>query len=350
MPAATWRGLVSALLALGVVMATGCGADGMPRKRLGCLPFPGTFSLYTLADPEDLGRHRYEEWDNLTDGFAEAERGVLYTCRAGFLDLAHIREAIDWARYMQLRVEGPLMAGKSPIRIPGREQTTWTLNVSYPTWWKTIPVEERAAIAGEASRVIGLRMSYVVMTWHEIITWHGYKSTVVIPEDRSAFTYDDASSHVVGLYIADIAMSEAAALGWDRAVTRALPVVLTAMGVVPRERASEAVERVKGVWWGDEECLVRDAEFEPDGGAFAPRTVPCFSPCDDAPAGALPLPSLANVAGYDLRGMLSVGLESGILEMASIRRAAGVAPRGPISVQRDFPVLVDRVRLEAKQQ
>src|SRR5262249_12707791 len=103
MPRGVW-GIVGAALA--AAMLTGGVADEhTPRWRLGALPFPGPLSLYAAADATDLGMHRYTSWWERPFEEGEGARGIMYTCRAGFLDLAHLRDAVDWTRYLRDHVQ-----------------------------------------------------------------------------------------------------------------------------------------------------------------------------------------------------------------------------------------------------
>ncbi|HSC70057.1 MAG TPA: DUF4056 domain-containing protein, partial [Candidatus Methylomirabilis sp.] len=98
-------------LMLSVVLCACASGSQTPRIRLGSTPFPGLLSLYAAADPRDLGMHRYEPWwERLVDP-DETSWGNLYTCRAGFLDLGHLREYVDWARYIHDRAGEVLRGG-----------------------------------------------------------------------------------------------------------------------------------------------------------------------------------------------------------------------------------------------
>jgi hypothetical protein len=57
----------------------GCifGGGGKPRDRIGALPFPGPFTLYTVADPNHLGKHRYGTFGRIPIiQTEEKERGI----------------------------------------------------------------------------------------------------------------------------------------------------------------------------------------------------------------------------------------------------------------------------------
>src|SRR5436190_23969737 len=106
---------------LGMGSLGGCASSAAadaPRDRLGCLPFPGPMTLYTVADPARLGHHRSGRWPK---PFAddEKERGILYTTRAGFLDLAHVRIAIDWTHYSTVAAREAVTAGRADFDVAG---------------------------------------------------------------------------------------------------------------------------------------------------------------------------------------------------------------------------------------
>src|SRR5687768_2411742 len=88
---------VAQLVVLSSLVGFG-GCNGAPRGRLGALPYPGMTTLYATADPENLGRHRYGGLPRLFER-DEASRGIIYTARGGFLDVAHVRITVDRVRY-----------------------------------------------------------------------------------------------------------------------------------------------------------------------------------------------------------------------------------------------------------
>jgi len=78
-----------------------CCAFGADLEvELGSTPVPGV-EVGNLIGPSDVGPHRYD------NGFASLDRsdrrgtlnvennGLLYTCRGGFIDLAHLRDNAD---------------------------------------------------------------------------------------------------------------------------------------------------------------------------------------------------------------------------------------------------------------
>src|SRR3954465_1613183 len=137
-----------------------------PRDRLGALPFPGATTLYATADPAKLGRHRYERMPRAWGG-DEKERGIIYTTRAGFLDLAHVRIAIDWTRFCTERVRGAMEQGQAELAVPGADNGVFHVGLTYPEGWAGLAEAERREAIDAAAPRVGQRVAYLVLTWHE---------------------------------------------------------------------------------------------------------------------------------------------------------------------------------------
>src|SRR5215218_5176260 len=124
--------------------AAGCGDT--PRSRLGALPFPGPFTLYTTADPDRLGRHRYGHSPRFLRA-DEKERGLIYTTRAGFIDMAHLRMTIDWTRYYTRLLRRAILADRRQVKLAGMEDCPLYVTLNYPTGWSELSADERARFA-----------------------------------------------------------------------------------------------------------------------------------------------------------------------------------------------------------
>lgn len=313
----------AAAIVLLALMATGCGSSGPaePRMRLGSIPFPGPFTLYTTADPNDLGQHRYEEWWDTHTGPDETTRGILYTCRAGFIDLAHVRESMDIVKYAHDRILERLLDkdGASPI-CGGTFRLNWAdarydAVIRPPEGWTMMDAAERQEIAHELAIRAAERFSIIVGTWHEIGTFYGQQTVPPFSEKTSAFTYDDATSHVVAATVAGRALRDrerdGAGVGWNVAATVALNEHLVELGVVSVDCQYRAVQGVRNLWWKSLEILRRDLDVGLSGNVKIPWLVPGLDCCPDAQMMPLTLSDLSNVNGRDLRCCLEVQIRPG---------------------------------------
>lgn len=310
------RGLAITTAAV-IVALSGCRNPEKPRFRLGCLPFPGMFTLHDLADPDDLGTHRYEQSLPLVSG--EEDRGILYTCRAGFLDLAHLRDSIDRTRYFAGRIEPAILDGDASITIKMAEPDKFVLSFAYPSDWLTMPTAERMHLARELSLVLAQQMTWISTTWHEIITFYGYKSTIIVPEAQSSFTYDDVVSHLVGMEVAAMALRDETR-EYNEAVTIALSQRLTELGVVSEQQCGDAIKAVEGLWWEGGDSYKRDLNIGLDDGALDPWLVPEFEPCGRFEPAPMHLPRLDRVGGRDFSQFMDVQIAPNFLEWDSVER------------------------------
>ncbi len=199
-------------------------------------------TLYTTADPQRLGRHRYGAVPRLFQS-DEVSRGIIYTARAGFLDVAHLRITIDQVRYCTRALRRAISERQDKLALPGPNRSIFHVALRYPDDWPTLSPAERDALAAQWSLRAGQRLAYLMVTWHELITWFGYRNVVLVDERRSSFLHDDVMSHVVGLRVAERAIradgSTAERFDDDPTLTPALDDELAELGAVPPHRTNK---------------------------------------------------------------------------------------------------------------
>jgi hypothetical protein len=316
--------------------------------RLGSMPFPGLMTLYAQADPEDLGVHRAESWWSRTNGKPEVDRGIMYTRDAGFLDLSHVREYVDWGRWLHERAVARLAGGDEADREGVWSDTAFRVRVVGRAEFSTARERDEAAVAFSARAVV------LMGTWHEVATWHGQSTVAGVSEKRSAFTWDDMTSHVVAARVAAAAL-RSKERNWNLAVTRALREELTRLGAVEPACESAAVAATEGVWWADGAPLRRDLDTGLLG-AKRPWVVPgltCAGPGRDA---GLMLPELEarwagvwrveivpprwlgrKALGDAAWGGGAIDLEAALAGMLEIVRGEVIAEHGAMGDRPDFP-------------
>src|SRR5690606_25930843 len=108
--------------AAAALLLTGCLHD-RPRHRMGSLPFPGLLTNYKAADPERLGRHQYVHIRFEHGDLGPENGGIVYTCRAGFLDLVHLRATVDWTWYSWKRLHEAIDQELWSVHIAGPDLT-----------------------------------------------------------------------------------------------------------------------------------------------------------------------------------------------------------------------------------
>ena len=323
--------------------------------RLGSMPFTGLLTLYAQADVRELGVHRYEPWWDRLNGRDEVGRGTMYSCSVGFLDLSHIREYMDWTRFVHDRVLERLVPadGSKSRQSLGDAEFSWSdaefkLQINPPGWLDALPPAQRAAIAKEASIRIAQRTTVIMGTWHEIATWYGQTTVMGISEKRSAFTWDDTTSHAIAALAAGRALRHREH-NWNLAASRGLAEELAAVGVMRPECETAAVKASEGVWWADGEPIRRDLDTGLATGLKTPWLVPSLECCPDTKPMALPveLPPERWVWGSDSgdwSGAVTLTIQA---PRWLLRRALGQSdlPRGTfVNPEADFPDIMERLR------
>jgi hypothetical protein len=141
--------------------------------------------------PDDLGPHCY--WLDGTE-----DNGILYTCRAGHIDIAHVRKAADWTGFLAALTLECLQEGRTAFQFKLREPSRYFVELTYPQGWDALPADEKERVAREVSRQLGQYLAYTAMTWHEILTWFGFKPKGYRSEFPSAFSWEDNYSNLLG--------------------------------------------------------------------------------------------------------------------------------------------------------
>lgn len=309
----------------------------LPRSRLGGLPYPGAFTFFEPVEPDSLGKHSY------AGGGSERDRGMIYTCRGGFIDIAHVRKTIDLCKYAQLRFELALLNDWSAFRIQSREPSSYTVHLRYPPYWSALAPAEKQRLARELSIRLGQRMGILMVTWHEVLTWYGYRASALFPEEQSAFTYDDTGAHAFGVTVAGRALRDPR--DWNEAVTDAMNRTLSEMHAKGRRETQLAAERMENVWWRGFEPLKRQVESGLDRPIDA-WLVPQLPFCPGAAPYRYTLPTTDNVLGRDFRGLVRIEIEPNVAQADQIRRAAGGA--SVIDVDKHLPLILHQIRAAAR--
>jgi hypothetical protein len=308
--------------------------EKLPRARMGALPFPGPLTLHTRADPDDLGRHCYNESNDNGDN-SEHSRGILYTRRAGFLDMSHVRNAADMTAYLHARTKLAITNDWEAMQFRSFERSHYLVRFRYPDGWELLDHERRSAAAHELALRVAQHLAHDVMNWHEIITWYGYKSTIIFPERGSAFTYEDTTSHALGIELAAEALRNDSC--FDSRITALLSQAMIDLEAVDKEEFEQAIDRVKGEWWSTPGIVKRRMlDIGHDDGIIEPWIVPGME--HEHPI-VFRLPDLSDVDGLDCSEFFKLSIDPNILEGFIIRSRLEGSPEH-IDPDIHFPVLL----------
>lgn len=328
-----------ALFALAAVC--GCQVGSEPRQRVG--EFFGSPIGMTFLEPEDLGTHRY------SPGSGE-RNGMVYTCRGGFIDIGHLREAADRTAYLAGVSYENLMAKEEMFSFRVIEPSRYWVKISYPENWDGMSEDERVAIADEVSICLGQYFAHTSLIWHEILTWYGFSSVGIFPEKISSFSWEDSYSDLLGTHLAAEALAGDEGQ-FDEVMTRLINEKLDSIEVQSANVSRRAARQIKGQWYtGGLYFLVdmkkRNFDVGLDDGYITPILVEGVGVCADSEPELCPVPSLELLLRYGFE--MEVEIEPMTFQKGRIYRTAGLEGAG-VRLRPDvhFPKILARIEDDA---
>lgn len=309
-----------------------------PRIRPGC--YASATRSVRFIDAENLGPHSYR--------FAWSERnGIAYTCRGGHIDVAHARKAADCAGYLAAVTLEHLERGETRFRYRLIEPTVYFITLTPPADWDGLGDAEREQIARGVSRQVGQHLAFTALTWHEIITWFGYRPRPHVSEFPSAFSWEDTYSNLLGIHVAAAALEDESRT-FNEAVTIALQQQLDELGGQPAEVARQAAEAVKGKWytsnWVGTAVRMRHLDLGFDDGYVTPCLLPSVTACEAVQPYPLAIPSLDYLADHGFT--LTVEMDAKVWELKKIRKVLATAGRpleGHLEPSVHFPLIMSHI-------
>ena len=330
------------------------GAD--LQVAIGTVPVPG-FALDNMRGPEDVGPHKYNIGLLETSSSEEAgaiageNNGLIYTCRAGFIDLAHVRDYADMTVYLSAMVERQMdVGGVIELAEQGGKRRV-----------VLEPIDaERIADVGRGRLAVALAqwLAFQISIWHEIATWYGYSAMAAWPEKISAFSPEDLYSNMVGIKLAGgiiLLRDSSDEIEYNNAMNAWMKVAFKRMQVTTKASATAAMHAVDGRWWDSTKRvpdwrLVLRRDFETAASlkawlvpmAFAPEPDP-FVDCDNAgPPLRLRNPSNFEGVRFDRYATLQIGVDNA-LAASGFPFPDGKSHR---ITQADFSAIIEQIRLE----
>jgi hypothetical protein len=231
----------------------------------------------SFLGPEQLGTHGYRRnWSE--------KNGIVYTCKAGHIDIAHLRKVADWTAFLAAKSFRQIKKNKTEFSFKLKEGSLYFVRLTYPENWKDLSRKDKEHIGYEISVGLGQYFAYVASVWHEILTWFGYKATGIYSEFPSAFSWEDVLSNLLGTYIGALALRDTEH-SFNEAVTLALERELEKLDVQPGEVARRAAESVRGLWFSDDFIFFvgmkkRNFDIGLDDGFVTPWIVSSICECE----------------------------------------------------------------------
>jgi hypothetical protein len=313
------------------------GFSRSPRVRY------GTYPIDIIGTPfvgKNLGTHGYH--------FTLAEQdGVAYTCRGGHVDIIHVRIAADWTAYLTAETYRHLMNNDPGFSYKlAVDRSHHSVQFTYPAHWTSLPQPQRSKIAREVALIVGPYLVFTMTSWHEMITWFGFKCIGLPTEFPSAFSWEDSYSNVVGTAVGVQALQDTKH-SYNQAVTLAIDREMQKLGIQSARVARRASGSVRGDWYTGQVVMLVDIKMRNfdiglGDGYVTPTLVPGVPGCPDATPLPYPVPRLDGLARYGFAA--SVEIEPHEWERSKyLRIVYGDGPGTKIKPERDFPTIMNYI-------
>jgi hypothetical protein len=263
-----------------------------------------------VTSTDDLGHHEYDH------GFVAVrpneravdieKNGLVYTCRGGFVDTAHVRDYADMTFFLGLRIAEMLPRG-GMIPIPG-DGALRVVSVR-PAPEQTVAQLGRFRVGARLAEHAAWQLSI----WHEIASWYDVESTPGFSEKVSTFSPEDLYSNAIGVKVGAALIDgriPATRDDYNVAMDAWLKAVLERLGAVAAPVSRSVIDALDGKWWDSKKplpdtklVLRRDPDITPPidpwraGDALSEKEIPATLPALCEGAGpVLPL-SVADAVG-----------------------------------------------------
>jgi hypothetical protein len=234
------------------------------------------------------------------------------------------------------------------------EPSRYHISFGYPDHWKGLPRQDREIIAREISIQLGQYLAHTSLIWHEILTWYGFSSAGVFPENISAFSFEDSYSDVLGTHLAVKVLNDPRCFydetAYEEAMMAIIDKTLKELDVQPPKTAKRAAKKIKGDWYkGGYYFFVdmkkRNLDVGLDDGVVTPWQVPGI--CPDATPQDCPAPNFSFLNEYGFK--IKVRIKPVVFEKGKIYAAAGLKRSDRITPYVHFPMIIESIRNEARQ-
>jgi hypothetical protein len=316
----------SAVLGIACISGLSCGINMPgPGGRIGCTPVRTALTAY------------------LGENAAKQQRGIAFTLKGGHIDLAHTRKYAEWSQEYAKISSSNLRENNSEFSFKGTEPAKYHVKIKYPQNWQNIDENRKNEIIENVAAELGPYFSYMPSIMHETLTWFEWRSTLIVPEFSSAFSWEDRFSDTLGCYIGGLALKDKRHNPAD-AINLLLENEFKRLGIQSEEVCKQAVKNVEGKWYktgglgGD--MLMRNLDI----GEIDNRVSPCIPPireCIGIKPWECPIPQLKYVKemGFDIQVEISPSAKREVFQR--------ILGKEKINPETDYPKIMDYIRKDA---
>ena len=330
------------------------------QASLGPIPIP-FFAIGNIIDVDDLGPHKYDSGafsirgSSETNAFSSEKNGLIYTCRGGFIDTAHVRDYADWTLYWAATIARASVSGAT-VELPAEGGARRVIIQPLPP--------ELIERYGLRQTVIAHAqwMSFQLSIWHEIATAYGFASIDLYPEYVSAFSPEDLYSNLLGIKIAGGVLMQGGGAAsdslYDQNMNVWLRTTLQFLEPVSAKEGSAATYLVDGVWWDSKSRLPNPrlvlrrnldagndiAPWQVSRAYSSPQMTAWVNEQCDGAERAVILRRRSSLRGVQFADLLTLEIDVDVRDPFPFPR-----PGSTRITQADFPAIIDSVRQRAIQ-
>ena len=210
-----------------------CCAFGYDLKLWG-VPFVNIDQVISI---DDLNEHHY--MGDKSEGI-----GTMYTHKGGFIDMGHLRDQIDWTRYLYTTV------------INSRGKGEVVLHLRNEAGRKTLYLDIPAELEKSDCILLAGKITYDLSLWHEISTWYGASTIPLMPEKFSSFSVEDVYSNLLGIHIGMKALNSE--LPFNELATKIIASTLDSLAVVKTPiETYDAYDAIHNKWYTSKKRIPR---------------------------------------------------------------------------------------------
>ncbi len=213
------------------------------------------FFMPNMTELKALGRHQYDNGMLTLQSngkfFGMENNGLVYTCRGGFIDIAHVRDVADMTFFLAMRLIAAL-PGPVDIEFATLDAKRVRVHVEVPA--SLLALYGRFTVAATIAEYLGYQQS----TWHELAQWWGYESARGYSEQVSAFSPEDFYSNALGARLGGLAVRHKVFRSredYNAGIDTWLAAALKLLHEVPTSSGRAAMGAIDGVWWSSKFML-----------------------------------------------------------------------------------------------
>jgi hypothetical protein len=327
--------LFETVIALASILLISCRAADQPRMRFGA--FFGSPISMTFANPDNLGKHNY-------NSSAGEKTGLIYTCRGGFIDIGHVREAADRTFYLANLTYKNINLGNQDFSFKVIEPSHFHIKIYYPDNWQNLSQQQKQTTTQQLSINLAQYLAHKQLIWHEILTWYGFATAGVFSDRISAFSWEDTYSDVMGIDLAAKALFNNKQK-YNEIMTDLIKQKLINLNAQPVTVTKKAANQVKGDWYtGGFYFFVkmkkRNLDIGLNDGQITPWLVNDICPQTNPQPYNVPLASSLQTQGFNF----DIQIDPKVFEKNKIYRSINLDQNKLITPKIHFPMIMRHIQ------